>query len=73
MIERYNFSKGHVFIQGGNWSLFMNGAGNCGRYGNKDQAVRDILNDWKLSEVLKSELSKILNIEIKTSIQLELF
>jgi len=76
-MERFDFSKGHIFIQNGNWSIFMNGAGNCGRSKYKETAIKEILNHWKLTEDLKSELSKILKIEIKTEIkigeQLQLF
>lgn len=71
-MERFDFSKGHIFIKDGNWSIFMGGAGVCGRSG-----IDGILNHWKLSEDLKSELSKILKTEIKTEIkigeQLQLF
>lgn len=72
-MERFDFSKGHIFIKNGGWSIFMNGSGNCGKSGSRSNAVKDILSHWKLSEQLKDELSLILSPEIRTGEQLELF
>jgi hypothetical protein len=62
-MERFNFSKGHIFIKSDNnktfWTMIINGSGNCGVSENKVQAIQDILNIWKLSITLKTEIKNL--------------
>ena len=66
-MKRHDFSAGHIFIDGSNWSLFMNGSGSCGN------GVDNLLNHWKLSDKLRVELKCIISPEPIIGAQLELF
>lgn len=79
-MDRFDFSAGHIFMKTypnvTYWTIFMNGAGNCGGSGTPEKAIEDILNHWKMTKQIRTEVESILKNrkqEFSIGEQLELF